>query len=244
MSVGFAFFAVSCTSTRAQTRIPETVAVADADPFSAGSIKITLDGPLGIGVRTADAEAIFYPRLNAVALEFRHDLVTYRIFWDPLARQHFTAAMELYDADYNSRKLVNRYRNTRDVYGKVAGRLEWQTMRFTANHISSPEIELGYRFREVDVNGEKRNSAFLTASASFPSDSDSDKPGSGPEPESSTSGARSRISIYFTRAAAEDLAVIFDQSYLMGLLGEAGIPKTENDVPHDDYDEYGSGDGE
>ena len=191
--------------------------VADLNPIPAGSGSASLDRVFG-GLTPAEISAVFHPRLNAVSLEFRHEMVSYRLFFDEVARMRFAAALEAYNADFDARNLADRHRRTVAAYGSVSGRLEWQTASFTAVSVSFPTIEFGYRFRE--------KSPFFTVLAR-PSKADG---GSG--------GESRQIRVYFTRAQAAEIATIFDHGFLMGILGPAGDAES---APGTGYDEYGGG---
>jgi len=215
-----AFLAVSCATDGPPARFPGMVA--DMDPIPVGSVTAAFDRIFG-GLNAAEIEVVFHPRLNSVSLEFRHELVSYRLFWDVVARQHFVNALELYNADFDARNLVDRHRQTRGVYGRVTGRLEWQTARFTAMHFSYPVVELGYRFRE-------RSPFFALLVRSARS---GDSPGgSSPQPDSR------QLQIYFTRAQAADLAAMFYQPFLVGLAGiQGGTVPAAPAVMHDVFDD-------
>jgi len=185
--------------------------VADMGPIPLGSVYASMDRIVGRGISPVRAEAVFHPRLNAVSLEFRHEFVTYRQFWDEAARRGFAAALERYNAEFEARSLVNRHRQTRSAYGRVAARLEWQTARFTTVHASYPAIELGYRFREVDVGGRWESRPFFAA-LMRPARSAENHPGAG------QSESR-QLRMYFTRAQAAEIAALFDQPFLMAAVG-------------------------
>jgi len=203
--------------------------VADMDPIPAGSVYASLDRMIGRGLNTVRVEAVFHPRLNAVALEFRHEFVTYRQFWDEAGRRHFASALDRYNADFEQRDLINRHRRTRDIYGRVAGRLEWQTARFTTNHTSYPIIEIGYRFREVNVDGRWENAPFFATLMRPAMSEETIEAGSG--------RTESRmLHMYFTRAQAADLVMLFEQSHLMGLIG--GLPGTQGPPAFDEFHEF------
>jgi len=178
--------------------------VANMDPIHVGSVYAVFDRAFGIGLNTLPVEAVFHPRTNSVSLEFRYEFVSYRQFWDETARRQFIAALERYNEDFEARNLINRHRQTRSVYGRVIGRLEWQTARFTTRNVAYPIIELGYRFRE--------NSPFF-ATLSRPTVSEETRDAGAGRTESR------QLNMYFTRAQAADLARIFEQSYLLGILG-------------------------
>jgi len=212
------FSTLSCATVDPVRRFPGMVA--DMDPIPVGTVYGVFDRIIGRGLNTVSMEAVFHPRLNAVALEFRHEFVTFRQFWDETARRHFAMALDRYNEDFDARNLTNRYRRTRNAYGSVTGRLEWQTARFTTVHVAYPVIEIGYRFRD--------NAPFF-ATLMRPSRSE-------PSQETGATPVESRqIHMYFTRAQAADLVRIFDQAYLMGLLAMHGTQRHNIPVVPDEF---------
>jgi hypothetical protein len=220
---------LSCGSVDLTKKYPNMIA--DMDPLSAGTIEAQLDRFLSSKVNKVDIEAVFHPRLNAVSLEFKYELLKYRQFWDESARKQFAASLELYKRDFEDRKLVNNYRKTRAVYGKAKGRVEWEAFKYTKTRISNPTIELGYKFKE--------NTPFFTtlmrSAKEVMSDGDSANPVDSQQ-----------ISMYFTRAQANELMKLFDQAWLIGLLGTKYKAVTDGlaavdaaAVPEDQYREYG-----
>jgi len=176
--------------------------IADRDPFSLGSVNASLERMFTGQLRETAVNVIFYPRLNQVALEFRHDLLTNRQFWNEAARQQYITALGLYNEDFENKNLVDSYRKSRAAYGKNTLRYEWETFKYSATYRSSPPIELGYRFKGTAVY-------FTVFQRSVQEDS-------------SVSGRKNdspQYSIYFTRAQAEELAKLFDQAYLLELVG-------------------------
>jgi hypothetical protein len=198
--------------------------VANADPVSAGIIEAEFDRIFSSKLDKSEVEVVFHPRLNAVTLEFRYELIRYRQFWNEAARQQFTAALEHYKADYAAQNLINRHKKTRAIYGKVKGRTEWETFKYAKTRIAHPNIELGYRFvGEMPF--------FTTLMRSVKEESDSID--SSPQLDSQ------QISMYFTRAQADNLAKLFDQSYLMGLLEKKDSPKPDKTPVVNTYPEFG-----
>ncbi|MCL2608397.1 MAG: hypothetical protein FWD94_00615 [Treponema sp.] len=218
IAVAALLVAVSCAGSPPQARFQDMVA--DMGPVKAGTVNVVLDKSLGLGLATVEAEVVFHPRLNAVSLEFRHELTTYRQFWDPAARRQFVLAVGMYGGDFTSRSLVNRYRQTRSVYGKVTGRMEWQTIRFTTTYVSDATIEIGYRFR--------KNSPFLATFSRF-SLSENDRNSGG------RASGDSSLSVYFTRAQAAELAGLFDQEFLLSLIDPSGIEVGPEPETWDEY---------
>ena len=218
---------LSCQSVDLSKKYPNMIA--DADPVSAGTAGAQLDRFLSSKVNKVEVEVVFHPRLNAVSLEFKYELLKYRQFWDEPARKQFAASLELYKRDFEDRKLIDNYKKTKDVYGKAKGRVEWEAFKYAKTRISNPTIEIGYRFRE--------NSAFFTTLMRSAKEITNDGDGS-PVVDSQ------QINMYFTRAQAEELVRLFDQAYLIGLLGMKNSavtdgPEAVEAVPEDNYREYG-----
>jgi hypothetical protein len=212
-------FTFSCAAVDPAKKYPNMVA--DMDPVSAGTIEAEFDRIFSSKLNKVTIETIFYPRENSVALEFRYELVRYRQFWNEQGRKQFIDALNKYKEDYTSRNLVTKYGKSRAIYGKVKGKAEWESFKFTTTHKSSPAIELGYRFRN-----DTPFFAILQRSA---------------KEEGVTSveaGQSLQINMYFTRAQAEDLAKIFEQAYLLGLLGRDAFPDSTVQPIEDEYNEY------
>ena len=201
--------------------------VANADPVSAGVIEAQLERFFSSKLKKTDVDVIFHPRLNAVSLEFKYELISYRQFWDAAGRQQFAVALELYKADYEARNLVDRYRKTRAVYGKAKGKVEWEAFKYTTTHLAYPVVEFGYRF-------ESDSPFFTTNMRRTKEETDPSM--------SSPNGESTQITMYFTRAQADELVRIFDQEFLMGLLDKADVPVS--DEPADDSGPYREREGE
>jgi hypothetical protein len=219
---------ISCQSVDLSKKYPNMIA--DIDPFSVGTFDAQFERFFSSRVRKTEVEAIFHPRHNYVSLEFRHELVTYRQFWDEPARKQFAAALELYKKDFENRKLTNNNKRTKSVYGKVKGHVEWLLTKFTKTRVSYPIIDIGYQFKE--------NTPFFavlmrSAKEVVTQEDDSDATYSQP------------VNMYFTRAQADVLAGIFDQARLIEIVGEINAPLTgeyeeygDDSTPKDAYQEY------
>jgi len=216
------FFILACTTTVDYAKKYPDMA-ANADPVSAGTIEVEFDRIFSSKLDKVQVEVVFHPRLNAVTLEFEYEFIRYRQFWDQAARQQFTAALEFYKADFAAQNLKNQYKKTRAIYGRVKGRTEWETFKYAKTRVAYPDIELGYRFM-----GEMPFFTTLMRSAKQESDNTDD----------SQQLDSQQINMYFTRAQADDLAKLFDQSYLMGLLDKKDTPKPDEPFTADSYREF------
>ena len=210
------FCTLSCGTVDYAKKYPKMVA--NADPVSAGTVEIQLNKFLSSQLIKVDAEVIFYPRLNAAALEFRYELIRHRQFWDEEGRNQFAKALEMYKEDYAARNLIDKYRKTRAVYGKVPARVEWEAFKYTKTRISYPVIEIGYRFRN-------KLPFFTTLMRPAKIETEGG--------DTADRGESSQISMFFTRAQADELVKLFDQNYLMGLLGGMHGPQPGQDKEAD-----------
>jgi hypothetical protein len=206
------FPVISCVSADPAKRYPDMVA--DKDPVSAGIIDVQFDKFMPPNIEKKEVEVIFYPRYNTVALEFRHELVRYRQIWDLQGRQRFTQALDRYKADYAARTLTDKFARTRAAYGKFKGATEWEMFSITQSGLAYPVMELGYRFR-----GDSPYFSIVQRSAPDQHTINSNEPRAG----------SLQIIMYYTRAQADELVKIFDQSYLLSLLGPSADPAPGRD---------------
>ncbi|MDR1586696.1 MAG: hypothetical protein LBS57_04490 [Treponema sp.] len=216
----FALLNFSCITIDPKKLYPDMVA--DQDPVSVGFIEAEFDRLLSARLNKVEMEVVFYPRYNEVALNFRHQLTSYRQFWSQKGRDLFIKAVESYKADYASKNLGNKFSKTRRAYGKFKGKLEWSYSKYSDWSNSSPSIELGYRFR-----GEKgKETPFFAVSQS-----------SAQEESSLRDGGNKLDSIpiymYFTREQADELARVLNQESLLSAL----VLSPDYDQPKDD--DYG-----
>jgi hypothetical protein len=214
-----AFF--SCRTLDPADKYPDMIA--DRDPVSVGAVEFEVDRFFSSNVEKKEASLIFYPRYNTVALEFRYQTIRYRQFWDLAGRQKFVLALERYKEDYAAKNLVNKYSKSRSIYGKFKGKIEWETFSITTPGLAYPTMEMGYRFR--GKGGGSPYFAVLQQSAKdeYTLNSDSSKPDS------------LQICTYYTRAQGEELAKMFDQSFLLSLLGP--LPDPDEPPAQDEYQE-------
>jgi len=193
--------------------------VADMDPFSIGTAKVQLDRSFPVfspvfskTVKEVEMEAVFHPRLNTVFLEFNYGITngltkkglsTYKQAWDEPARKMFADALALYKKDFDHKKLVDNYKKTRAVYGKTKVRFEWKLIDYTKNRVSYPVLEIGYQFKGTSPFF----ATFMRAAKEEIKDGDD------------TDAVSSQAAyMYFTRAQADAMAALFDQTRLVELV--------------------------
>ena len=207
---------VSCAGMRGP-KYPNMLA--DMDPFSLGSVTASLDQILSSEIREASLEVIFYPRENEVLLEFDHGVSQYWQFWNEAGRRQFIQALSSYKDDFANRRLDTRFNRSRAIYGRFKGRFHWKPLSFSPLYKASPEILLGYRFRG--------DAPYFSASQLRSKEETGINRGGVDESPA--------YSIYFTRAQGDELAHLFDQAYLLGLLPEVYTPPAASDPSRDVY---------
>ena len=196
-------FLASCASTSKE----EKKMLANTDPFTIGTVRISTDPAFVSGLRDSEIEVIFDPRENEVILSFELGKAQHLQIWSEEGRKIFIEAIAKYKDDFAGQRLNSKDRKSASIYGRAKGRFQWKPFKISATYYSSPSFDLGYRFKE--------NSPFFTIyqlQAAVPGSSNS---GISKSPQ---------YNIYFTRAEAEELARLFDQAYLLRSLEIMGIP--------------------
>jgi hypothetical protein len=180
--------------------------VANVDPIPTGTVQVQIDKVFMTGLQKRDIETVFEPRENAVYLQFTYQSVFYRQYWSQDARAAFVEAVKRYKQDFNDRALSKRGKQR--AYGKVRGKAVFSSLQVSISerYTSEPQIDLGYVFKRDNPYFQM---LMLKAKADV---STNDK----------ATLSSLRIPFYLTIAQAEELAAIFDQGWLMGLLGEKG----------------------
>jgi hypothetical protein len=200
--------------------------IADLDPLQAGLIDAEFSRPLSSAVDKRDIDVYFCPRDNYVYLEFRHQGVTFRQYWSSANRAAFREALELYKANYEARNLVDRPSRTQRIYGSLRGMIQWGFaprlggFGLALGSRGYPAYDLGYAFKR---DGSRAESPYFTV---FQSQCEDVLGGSSP-------GRSLYLYIHFTRAQAGELVRLFDQGYLLSLIGAP--PSAETGFNPDDY---------
>jgi hypothetical protein len=108
----------------------------------------------------------------------------------------------------------------RRAYGILESVTEWGTFKIMINSRARPKVELGYAFEQ--------NSPYFVITQREAKN----------EIASSDSSANTslRVSLYFTRALAEELTAALDRSRLLSLLPNSGVvPPGSGEVAPDEY---------
>jgi hypothetical protein len=210
------FLLASCSHTDPAIKYPNIIA--DIDPYPVGTISASREKAFSSQITGTTIDVIFYPRENAVALEFYAGTAQYRQIWNEAGRQCFIDALSRYKEDFENKNLVNKNNKTRSKYGKLKGQFQWKPLKFSSTYRSAPAIELGYCFKDntpyFSIYQRKAdelscsNKEGITESPSFP--------------------------LFFTRAQGEELAQLFNQTFLLeSLTGKESQNKSE--VTRDEY---------
>jgi hypothetical protein len=201
--------------------------VADRNPIQAGVIDAEFSRPLSSAVSKRDITVVFSPRDNSVYLEFRHQGITFRQYWNSANRAAFREALEKYKADYEARNLVDKPTRTQRIYGSLRGRIQWGFapqvggIGLALGSEGYPAYDLGYAFKRDDSRGE---TPYFTVFQDQCPDVRA----------SSDAGQSLYLYIHFTRAQADELVRLFDQDYLLSLIGTSPA----GDSPGTDMDDY------
>jgi len=180
-----------------------------------GEIETQFNAFLSFGSLKKDIVKVsYFPREDAVCLQYRRDLVTYHQFWSYSGRQSFITALEQYNTDYNARTLITKNRKTIRQYNTVEGYLYWQMYRFTVQAKANMKVEIGYQFRD--------NSPYFSIhqrETEYKEDMSRDNNRTSPA-----------ITMFYTRAQAAELAAIFDQASLQNALSSSTGVIEESDT--------------
>ena len=154
-------------------------------------------------LKKQDLTFTYYPEDDAVCLEYRHNLmISYYQFWSRSNRTAFVKALEQYKLDYADRNLKTKNKmQSKRQYKTEEAFMVWETSRYSTFCFGWPRLELGYQFMN--------NSPYFSITQR---ETDNEEPVT--KPDNTTS---ENVVIYFTRAQADEVAAIFDQTYLESL---------------------------
>lgn len=186
--------------------------IADLDPVSAGLIDAEFSRPLSSAVSKRDVNVYFCPRNNTVYLEFRHQGMTFRQYWNSSNRAAFREALEKYKVDYQDRSLIDRANRTRRIYGTLQGMIQWgfspqiKGFGLALGSQGNPRYDLGYAFKRDGFTGGETPyfTVFQEQCTNVLAVSDP--------------GQSLYLFVHFTRAQADELVLLFDQDYLLSLV--------------------------
>jgi len=210
----------ACVTTK---KAPQEIFVVDMDTpkVELGDIEVQFDRLFSIGgLRKAKVAVSYFPQEDAVCLQYRSDLMTYYQFWSRGGRAAFTEALAQYNEDYDARILDRKERNAIKKYNVIQGYLIWQLHRFAIKAKANMNVELGYQFKDrspyFTVN--QREAVYID-----PVGRDNNRD-------------TQNITLFFTRAQADELTVLFDPQFLNGLSVQDAPPQlNERNIDRDYY---------
>jgi len=199
---------------------PEEFTVDSNSPkIEIGEIEAQFDRLFSIGgLRKANIAVSYFPNEDAVCLQYKSDFITYYQFWSSRGRDAFLTALEKYNEDYAERNLDRKERRTKQKYDIVQGYLIWQLHTYAVKAKANMNVELGYVFysRAPYFTVNQREAEFIS-------------------PTSRSDNRDSQIiTIFFTRAQAEELAALFARDFLDSL----SVPNSNRPTQVIDRDEY------
>jgi hypothetical protein len=200
----FVIFLALVFSACSSTPKPESFSVDLSSPrYEAGSAEAYFDRYMSVGnLKKNNVSIYYYPIEDAVCLQFKVQFAECNQFWDKAGREAFIGALERYKEDYEQRNLAKASkRAARKIYGSIQGFFAWKRTKVGVQAHGSPKVEFGY-----NINNK---AAFFTTTQL--------------ESYYVDPIARSRnqtspvIMMYFTRAQAEALTLLFDEELLRAL---------------------------
>jgi len=176
---------------------------------------------LGAGkLKKSGINVEYYPKEDAVCLNYTESLSTYNLYWNRENRDAFLKALDGYKKDYSERNLGKNSRKAKKRYGNTQGYLIWQIQAFGEKYFAPCEAEFGYYFKDGSPYfSVKQNKAEHIK-----------------EFNEGNIFTSNEVPLYFTRAQADKLAELLDPYYLRGLLTtDTKIIIDETSVGKDEY---------
>jgi hypothetical protein len=166
-----------------------------------GKVEAYFDKFLSIGGLDKNTITVYYyPKDNAVGLEYKAQLIEYCQFWSESGRDAFVRALERYEDEFEQRTLVKNVKSG-STYGSVPGFITWRKSKISITAYSKLSIRMGYQIKDA--------AAYFSVSQPEASYSDSEI--------SDIKHTVPAMTIYFTRVQAESLAALFNREHLQQL---------------------------
>jgi hypothetical protein len=206
----------ACNTTGREKPVPFTVDL-KSPQIQVGEIEAQVDPMLAFGIKKIGFTVLYFPVEDAVCLQYKLDFQTFHQFWSRDGRDAFVAALAAYNEDYEARNLNDKAgRREKRKYGSAQGYLAWQMFSFSVMAKANMEVELGYTF-------DSRNPYFCV----------NQREANYEDPVSRDNNRTSTVTPFlYTRAQAQELANLFDQGFLDGLVVPGNRSRSAS------YDEY------
>ncbi|MDR2784917.1 MAG: hypothetical protein LBB83_03270 [Treponema sp.] len=163
-----------------------------------GNIDVGLTKAMSSAVGKQNIAAVYDSANNIVTLEFLSaGAVHNRQYWTARARETFIRAFAQYEIDYEARNLPTGFLSSgkREIYGKTEITIHWWSMSFSNHARGSSRLDFGYRF--------KNHNPYFTVTQSEAKDT-----------YVNSKNSSAQVTMYFTRAMAQELAALFDEENL------------------------------
>lgn len=195
-----------CSGVKSVKEEPFSVRL-DSPKINVGSFYAQFERLMNLGsLRQVNITVDYYPLEDAVCLQYRLDFMTFYQFWNKDGREAYLKAIEQYNEDYTQRNLKAKgSKKTKTQYGFIEGYLIWQAAKYTVRAYAPVNIGLGYFIRTISKN----RVAFFTVlqrEATFIDEMSKN--------EKRQTGI---MTMYLTRAQADELADFFNQDLLREL---------------------------
>jgi hypothetical protein len=194
------FTLIACSST---SKVKETFTVNLKSPqIMIGRIEVTVDKFFGIGIKKTEFDVVYFPNEDVVCIRTESYMLSYDQYWNKEGRESFIEALRLYNEDFEQQRLISSNRKTRKFYGAVDTFFAWKTNKFGDYATGNTINQLGYYiigkspfFATTQLEVEYIDATSRTFNKTSPV-----------------------LQHYFTRAQAENLAVIFSQEYIQNAI--------------------------
>jgi hypothetical protein len=201
LAIFLIFASVSCASNKAASFNEYDDFLGDDSGTSAiplGGIDVGIIKALSSAVSKETAAAVYDGANDIVTLEFQGAGGThYRQYWTAQARATFIKALAQYEIAYGTRNLPTGFLTAgkREAYGKTEIMIHWWSMKISNQSRGISRLDFGYLFKD--------HNPFFTITQNETKDT-----------YVSPKYTSSQVTLYFTRAMAQDLIALFDEETL------------------------------
>jgi len=221
----FIFLFTACESVKKTSFLPIGFTIDIRSPnIALGTISLQTGKTLGSGINKIEANVFYYIREDVVCVRYKHQFYNYNLFWKKENREAFITALEAYKKDYEERNLNKNSPVKKRKYGVTPSHVGWQSLAVFFQYYADADVYLGYYF--------SNRSPYFTATQ---------KSGEYLDRGSNVNNVNSpEVTLLFTRAQADELAMLFDAGLLESLekLAEPEPADVDDYYNDNSYDRY------
>ncbi|MDR1411682.1 MAG: hypothetical protein LBI91_05725, partial [Spirochaetaceae bacterium] len=169
-----------------------------AGSVALGNVDVGITKMFSSAVSKEDAAAVYDSANDIVTLEFQSaGAVHNRQYWTARARETFIKTFAQYEIDYEARNLPRGFMSSgkRNVYGKSEIQIYWWALGFSNRSRGQSRLDFGYLFKD--------RSPYFTVTQNEAKDTYVN-------PKNNSA----QVTLYFTRAMAQELAALFAEENL------------------------------